>query len=288
MTGTNGLGRRQYGSRRGLWLCTWGAVALAWPLVLLGAGLAQAEALRVGISESYPPLAFSQDGVPSGAEADLAKAVGELLGDEIVLVAMKFPDLVPSLEAGKVDVVMSGLSITEERSKKVRFAEPYLRVGQMAVIRADDLGRSVHPDEIGAEGSRVGVKKGTTGEGWAKENLPKATVVGFDTVEEGTQGLKDEKVDYFVHDAPTVWRLTGRSNTRDNELAGIYRPLTKEFLAWAVPADDEALAAKLNGALKTLRKDGQLQAILDRWIPVTKVALPSDAPQPTAAPATAP
>lgn len=260
------------------------AALLAFPL---GASAADDE-LRVGISESYPPLAFSKDGAPTGAEADLARAVGETLGKKIVFVPMKFPELVPTLEAGKVDVVMSGLSITEEREKKIHFVEPYLRVGQMALIRADDLGRSVHPDEIGAKDSRVGVKKGTTGEGWAKANVPNATIVGFDTVDEGVQALKDDKVDYFVHDAPTVWRLTGRFDTRDDDLAGIYRPLTKEYLAWAVQKGDDARAEQLTGALASLRESGKLREILDVWIPVTKVAVAGDAPQPTAAPPTAP
>lgn len=260
------------------------AALLALPAVAFGAE----EELRVGISESYPPLAFSKDGAPTGAEADLARAVGEKLGVKIVFVPMMFPELVPALESGKVDVVMSGLSITDERKAKVQFVEPYLRVGQMALIRSDDLQRSVHPEEIGAKGSRVGVKKGTTGEGWATENLPDATVVGFDTVDEGVQALKDDEVDYFVHDAPTIWRFTGRSDTRDDEVAGIYRPLTKEHLAWAVQKGDEARATKLNGALAALRKSGQLGEILDLWIPVTKVAVSGDAPQPTAAPAQAP
>ncbi|MDG2303179.1 MAG: transporter substrate-binding domain-containing protein [Candidatus Binatia bacterium] len=269
----------------------WLATLLAVPAVALGGDTAGAKELRVGISESYAPLAFSKDGKPTGAEADLALAVGKILDSKIVFVPMKFPDLVPALEAGKVEVVMSGLSITEERSKKVLFTDPYLRVGQMALIRADDLGRSVDPDEIGAKESRVGVKKGTTGEGWAKKNVPDATVVGYDTVEAGTAALKAGDIDYFVHDAPTVWRLTGRPNTRDDALAGIYRPLTKEYLAWAVRAGDEKLAGELNGALKTLRADGQLRAILDVWIPVTKVAVTegsnTGAPQPTAAPAVA-
>lgn len=244
--------------------------------------------LRVGISKGYPPLAFTKDGVPMGASADLARAVGLELGEKIVFVPMSFPELVPSLEAGKVDVVMSGMSITEERKKKVQFAEPYLRVGQMALIRADDLGRSADPGEMGAKGSRVGVKTGTTGEGWAKANLPDATLVGFPTVAAGVQALKDEKVDYFVHDAPTIWRFTGRSDTRDDELAGVYRPLTEEYLAWAVRKGDDARLAQLNGALVSLRESGTLSEILDLWIPVTKVAVGGNAPQPTAAPATAP
>jgi polar amino acid transport system substrate-binding protein len=212
--------------------------------------------------------------------------VGQELGAEIAFVPMPFPDLVAALAAGKVDVVMSGLSVTEERSERVLFTDPYLRVGQMALIRADDLGRTA--DGIDGEGVRVGVKKGTTGEGWAQANLSTAEVVSFDSIEEGTKALREDEVDYVVHDAPTVWRLTGRFETRDDSLAGIYRPLTEEYLAWAVQAGDADLAKRLNAALATLRKDGRLQEVLTRWIPVTKVAVTGDAPRPTAAPATAP
>ena len=276
---------------RGGGVATWawrGAIVGVCCLFGFGGSVAQAaEDLRVGISESYPPLAFAKDGEPVGAEVDLARAVGKELGRKIVFVAMPFSDLVSSLEEGKVDVVMSGLSITEERSEKIRFADPYLRVGQMTLIRADDLTRSADPDEMGAKGSRVGVKKATTGEGWARANLPDATIVSFETVDDGVAALEAEQVDYFVHDAPTIWRLTGRLDSRDDDLAGIYRPLTKEFLAWAVAKDDEALATQLNHALKGLRGSGKLQEILDVWIPVTKVAL-KDGPQPTAAPAVAP
>lgn len=275
-------------NRRGLvekkrCVCAWLAALVAFPAVALAA-----EDLRVGISESYPPLAFTKDGAPAGIEVELAPLVGKELGRKVVLVPMKFAALVPALEAGRVDVVMSGLSITDERATKVRFTEPYLRVGQMALIRADDLDRAVDPEGIGAPGARVGVKTGTTGEGWARQNLPKAKIVSFDTVDEGVAALRADQVDYFVHDAPTVWRFTGRSDTRDEDLAGIYRPLTTEYLAWAVQSDDEALAAKLNAALKALRADGRLQEVLDRWIPVTKVAVVTDAPQPTAAPPHAP
>lgn len=283
-------GMKRWESRRRTARSVAAWAALGSLLLGFGVGGAAAESgtLRVGISETYPPLAFQKDGVPAGAEVDLARAVGKRLGEEVVFVPMSFAELVPALEDGRVDVVMSGLSVTAERSEKVRFAEPYLRVGQMALIRANDLGRSVDPGTMGAKGSRVGVKKATTGEGWAKANLPDATVVSFDTVEDGTTALENEEVDYFVHDAPTVWRLTGRFDTRNEALAAIYRPLTKEYLAWAVGPDDEELVAKLNTALAGLRESGQLRDILDTWIPVTKVAVPDDAPQPTAAPPTAP
>ncbi len=282
--GFGSQGKRRAGSgvrwRRGI---VPGLLAL-----VASSGIASAGTLRVGLSESYPPLAFTRDGAPAGVEVDLAALVGRELGEEVVLVPMKFPELIPALVAGKVDVVMSGLSVTEERAKVVRFTEPYLRVGQMALIRADDLERSAAPDEMGAPTSRVGVKRGTTGEGWARRNLPKAQVIDYDTVEAGVEALCEDKVDYFVHDAPTVWRYTGRLTTRDDRVAGIYRPLTEEYLAWAVRKDDEARAARLDGALAALRASGELQGVLDQWIPVTKVVLDGPGPHPTAAPATAP
>ncbi|MBM4265974.1 MAG: amino acid ABC transporter substrate-binding protein [Deltaproteobacteria bacterium] len=252
-------------------------------------GSGAVQPLRVGLSPGYPPLAFEKNGKPAGIEVDLSQLLATELGITLQVFPMPFDKLIPTLTSGKVDVIMSGLSVTKERSKKVLFTRPFLRVGQMALVRADDVKRASDPAAMDVSGSEVGVKKGTTGEGWAGRNLKVAKIVPFPTVEEGTAALRAGKIDYFVHDAPTVWRLTGRFDDRDEALAGIYRPLTEEHLAWAVRRDaqGEALAERLNAALARLEASGKLQEVLDRWIPVTKVTVAGGDPLPSPAPATA-
>ena len=121
--------------------------------VALAAGI-----LRVGMSADYPPLHFKQDGRFAGIEADSAKAVGKVLSRRIEIVQIPLEGLVSALHAGKVDVLMSGLSVTAERSQQVLFAEPYLRVGQMAIMHKSKVGRFSQPWAVYRENVRVGVK----------------------------------------------------------------------------------------------------------------------------------
>ena len=83
----------------------------------LSAVSAWAETLRIGMSPDYPPLAYKQDGRIVGIEADNAKAVGKVLDRQMKLIEMPFEKLLPALQAGEVDVVMSGISVTPQRSE---------------------------------------------------------------------------------------------------------------------------------------------------------------------------
>lgn len=224
--------------------------------------------LRVGTSASYPPLTFNADGKLQGVEADLATAVGEHLKVKIQSVELAWEDLIPALNDGRIDVIMSGMSVTDARSKRVLFTDPYMEIGQMALIRTADLVQWARPTALYAKGTRVGVKAGTTGEGFAKADLPDAVISGFGSIEEGTDALIDGKIDIFIHDAPTIWRLTANTATEKDGLMGLYRPLTEEYLAWAVRKKDKALAEALNGSLESLKKDGTLNRIMGRWIPI--------------------
>lgn len=229
--------------------------------------------LRVGIAPNYPPIAFEENGKVVGVEADLAKKLGEELPTKVTFVTFDWDELWPALRDGKVDVVMSGVSITDRRSQQVRFTDPYLRVGQMALVRKSEMAKLSDPAEMNQTGRRVGVEKNTTGEAYARRHLDKATIVPFDSVELGIAALRGGDVDYFIHDAPTVWRVVGRPPKEDPELIGLYRPLTDEYLAWAVRKDEAAtLGALLDGKIEQWQKDGQLQAVIDRWMPVTKIS----------------
>ena len=96
-------------------------------------------ALRVGVTPGFAPAVFEQDGEIVGIEADLARALGERLGRRVVFERFAEGELLGALEAGEVDVVMSGLSITPERARRVLFATPYMESGQLALIRAHEI-----------------------------------------------------------------------------------------------------------------------------------------------------
>ena len=235
--------------------------------LLLGSPAMSADALRVGMSADYPPIHFKQDGRYLGIEADNATAVGEILSRKVEILELPFDELFPALKAGKVDVLMAGLSVTAERSQQVQFTEPYMRVGQMAIMHKSKLGRFSQPWSVYREGVRVGVEPGTTGAAFAERELKDAQVNFFANPDEAFQGLRKDVIDLYIHDAPTSWQLA--NGMENDDLISLYSPLTEEMLAWAVASDNDALAGDLNRALRLMQGNGTLQYILNRWIPVT-------------------
>ncbi len=226
------------------------------------------ETLRIGTSGSYPPLTFKEDGQLTGMEIALAEAVSAKLKVKTRYVEMPLDKLIPALNSGKIDVIMSGLSVTEARSRKVLFTDPYMDIGQMGIIRIDDLVEWSQPRTLLNKGKKIGVKKGTTGEEFVDNDLPDAHVVRFDSIDAGTDAVSNKQIDIFIHDAPTIWRLTANFATEKPGLMGLYRPLTDEFLAWAVRHEDGSLATALNEALESIKADGTLNKIKGKWIPV--------------------
>jgi len=229
--------------------------------------------LRVGVTANYPPLSFEEDGEIKGIEPDLARLVAQRLGRPVEFAVFPFEDLIPALNTNRIDVIMAGMSVTPARERQVQFTKPYLEVAQMALLRRSDQSHATDYPRMNAPTSRVGVKKGTTGEAYARANLPRAKIVVFETVGQGKAALRKGEVDYFIHDAPTVWRTTGRFDD-DPDLVGMNRALTSELVAWAVrPADGKTLGRQLDGALEQLTASGELKAVLDRWLPVRRVTV---------------
>lgn len=226
-----------------------------------------AAGLKVGVAADYPPMAYLQDGRIVGIEADNAKAVGALINQEMTLVDMPFEALIPALLAGEIDVIMSGMSVTAQRSEQVLFTDSYMEVGQMAIMSTDKVAHFSQPWALHREGIRVGVEPGTTGADYVERELKGAQVVFFKDSDAAFAGLRSDQIDLYIHDAPTSWQLA--TSSENGDLISLYKPLTREKLAWAVRKDDERLAARLNDALRALQRNGTLGYIFSRWIPVT-------------------
>lgn len=222
--------------------------------------------VRVGLATIYPPLAFKENGQIKGVEADLAGLLATDSALDIRIIETPWEEVIPALEEGRIDVIMSGMSITEERKQLVSFTEPYMRVGQMCLIRAADIAHLAEPSVLLSGRWRIGFINNTTGEFFAREKLPRSEKFGFDSIEQGVAALHSKKIDYFIHDAPTIWRLTTDPAYQDDSLLGLFSPLTEEYLAWAVRKSDTALGDFLSAKISQWKADGRLQDVLDRWI----------------------
>lgn len=228
---------------------------------------ALADALLIGMSPDYPPLVYKSEGRIVGIEADNAKALGKILGRDMKLVEMPFAKLLPALQSGEIDVIMSGFSVTDERASQVMFTDAYMQMGQMAIMHKDKVARFAQPWSVYREGVRIGVEPGTTGAAFAEAELKDALVSFYTDADAAFQGLRKDQIDLYIHDAPTSWQLA--TSTENDDLISLYSPLTNEQLAWAVRKGDDALASELNRALGMMKSNGTLRYILNRWIPVT-------------------
>jgi ABC-type amino acid transport substrate-binding protein len=224
--------------------------------------------LRVGIAADYPPIAYVEDGELKGIEVDLLKRMEETLGATFKVQRMDWEKLIPALNGGEVDVIMGGISITDERRNAVLFTDSYMRIGQMALIRFEDVGRLTPVSKIFSGIYKVGVQKNTTGAFFAKDVLAHSVLFEYDSIDVAVLALLNHEIDYFIHDAPTIWRYTTGVNS-NKRLFGLYEPLTDEYLAWGVRSRDLLLKSKLNKALATIKDQGQLEAIINRWIKVS-------------------
>jgi ABC-type amino acid transport substrate-binding protein len=219
---------------------------------------------RIGIAPIYLPLAYKFRGQLVGLEVDFAEQLGKDLDKQITFVETPWSELIPALVAGRIDIIMSGMSITEERARLVSFTEPYMQIGQMALVRARDEGSFSNLDNFLNTTSRVGFVANTTGEQASKELFPKAKLMPQPTVDDGVAVLRQGGIDIFIHDAPTVWRLGG--NPSETGLVGLYWPLTKEPLAWAVRKSDVPLNFALSRQIREWELSGRLKQLTSRWI----------------------
>jgi ABC-type amino acid transport substrate-binding protein len=219
---------------------------------------------RIGISPDYPPLAYKFRGQLVGLEVDFANQLGKELDKHITFVETPWSALIPALVDGKIDIIMSGMSITEERAKRVSFTEPYMQIGQMALVRARDQASFANLESFFDTTARVGFVSQTTGEQVAKAIFSKAKLVPQPTVEDGVAALRQRGIDILIHDAPTVWRIGG--NPAEKELIGLYWPLSEESLAWAVRKSDVPLQFALSRQVKEWKRSGRLQLLMSHWI----------------------
>ncbi len=224
--------------------------------------------LKVGIATDCEPLAFKEDGELKGIKVDNARAVGRYLNRQVRFIEMPLAEFIPALQIGKIDVVMSGFSITEERAKSVLFTEPFLRIGQMAIIRTADAVDLSHPSALFRDGLRIAVQPDTTGQAFATQHFPKALIQTFEDDHAAFRALRNNVTDVYIHDSPTSWLMMRSKDNHD--LFSLARPMTEEGLAWAVAPTSAWLLRELNQILSQMRITGELQEIQQRWIPTTK------------------
>ena len=226
----------------------------------------KAQFLRVGINPTAPPLISKQGIRTVGLEADLARALAQELGKTVRFIELGWNDLIPALLENRIDIIMSGMTITKAREVRIAFTEPYLRAGQMALVLRENYHRYPSLSSIKMSSSRVGMEKGTTGEFFVQQEFLLARKISFSTPEEGVQSLVEGRIDLFVHDAPVIWWMA--SEREAEGLIPLSFLLTQEKLAWGIRKEDRELLQSANLFLEAWNNDGRLHKATEHWIPL--------------------
>jgi polar amino acid transport system substrate-binding protein len=225
------------------------------------------EVLRVGITANMPPLIYRQDGQITGLEVELAKGLGQFLNRPIKFVEIPWDDQISHLLAKKIDIIMSGMSITDMRRMRIAFCAPYAKTGQMALIRREDIQRFQTGYYSLVEIPSIGAVHNTTGDVFIRSRFPDTRKIFYGTLDDGVRALMGHKVDVLVYDAPAVMLAAAKF---ENWLAPIPKMFTNEYLAWAVRKDNPELLREANAYVAQLKSKGQLQEMVNRWIPFSK------------------
>lgn len=220
--------------------------------------------LRVGVSPTMPPMIFKEGQTISGVEADLAKALGREIGRSVSFVEMPWVDLIDSLEADKIDIIMSSMSITRARQTRVAFSTPYCRIGQKALVRAPEKFRySTLATSLSEQ--TVGVIRATTADLLVQQNFPKAKRKYFTSGEDAAKALARKKIDLYFSDSTLIWFLAGKYEAEG--LVATPSVLSDEMIAWAVRRSSPELLSAVNKALQSMTASGEVNRVLRTWIP---------------------
>lgn len=225
----------------------------------------QRGALIVGTAGNMPPLnMITRDGVPAGLDVDLARYIAAGMGVELKLVTKNFADLLPALEAGEVDMVISGLTITPARNLKVAFVGPYQISGKAILTKKSTLAKIASMRGKGATQHRVVALAGSTSADLVRATMPGVKLIAVDSYDEGVAMLLKDEADAMVSDYHAC--VMALLRYPDAGFIADITPFTYEPLGIAVPAGDSHLLNWLNNFLGTLDSTGELLKLKTKWI----------------------
>ncbi len=215
--------------------------------------------LHMATNAAFPPYeSTTDDGGYEGIDIEIAQAIADDLGLELVVDDMDFSSVLTSVQNGKSDIAMAGLTVTDERKKNVNFTETYATGVQSIIVpegsdikSADDL-----------DGKKIGVQEGTTGFIYCSDDYGDDNVTAYTNGAMAVEALKSGKVDCVVIDNNPAKQFVANNSG----LVLLDTAYVEEEYAIGVSKDNKELLEKVNASLKKLQDDGTVQKIIDKYI----------------------
>lgn len=217
--------------------------------------------LTIATSPDFPPFeSLNGDGKVEGIEIELLELICQELGVELDIQQMDFDSVLPGVQAGKFDMGVSGISITEKRQKNVLFTDPYCLAAQAIVV----MEGSPISSKADLQGKSVSVQTGTTAETFCNDNGYQ--VSSFQANNDAQSALVQGKVDAWVIDDLTAADMVKAYNAEnDSKLVVLEEPMTTEPYALAMAFGSEDTIAEVNKILEKLLSDGTVAEIFQKY-----------------------
>ncbi len=209
----------------------------------------------------YPPFEMiDESGKPAGVSVEMAGELGRFLGREVVIENTAFDGLIPALQTGKIDLIISSMTANAERAKSIAFSAPYVRTGLAMLLPAASGIASV--SELNRPDKKVAVKRGTTGHLYAMDHLREATLLVLDKENSAVLEVAQGKADAFIYDQLSIYR-----NWRANEAAtrALLKPFQEEVWAVGLRQGDADLRQQVDEFLKTYRDAGGFEMLAKKF-----------------------
>ncbi len=218
--------------------------------------------LIVGMEVEFFPFEYANEkGEPVGFDVDIARLAAEELGVELEIKDMKFSGLIPALQGGKVDMIISGMTRTLTRAKSVTFTDPYFETG-LCVLLSQKKAQGVNEvKDLNAPDRIIAVKLGTTGDLITAKLFPKAQVNRYKDETACVREVVTGRADAFLYD-----QLSISKHHRENPetTRAILEPFTYEPFAIAIRKGDFDFHNWLNMYLETIKRDGRYQELYEK------------------------
>jgi polar amino acid transport system substrate-binding protein len=222
--------------------------------------------LRVGVSANAPPLIYSENNTITGLEAEFARKLARFTGKKVTFIKLKWEDQIPALENNKIDIIMSGMPITQARQSRINFSIPYLRSGQILLVRLGEKDLfSNGTYSLMNSNYVIGTIKDSPGDFFITKTPNRAKVKKFTKPSDAVKALINKDIDVFIYDAPRVCHYAAMNE--DKKLTPILTLATEEYIAWGIHKDDSELLSQANAFLTDLKTQQKLPRMIRTWIP---------------------
>ena len=219
----------------------------------------EAGKLTMATNATFPPYEMTTDaGEFEGIDIETAQAIADKLGLELQIDDMDFDAALLSVQQGKADIAMAGVTVTDERKAVMDFSDSYATGIQSIIVpEGSDI---ASPDDLA--GKKIGTQRGTTGYIYCSDDFGDDAVVAYDNGLTAVQALNNGQVDAVVIDnAPAKEYVAANPG-----LAILDTSYAEEDYAIGMNKSNTALLEAVNAALEELKADGTLQAIVDKYI----------------------